>query len=96
MVYNYFFWDIGESLHPSQAEPAMYPHVQGSPGSQSLKSLDGSKMEPLCQAASGVFLPTSSLPLLFGCFCNVFSLFCKISLIVLKWFLQPPLEINGP
>lgn len=38
MVYNYFFWDVGESLHPSaQAEIAMYchPHVQGSPGSQS-------------------------------------------------------------
>lgn len=47
-------------LHPSQTETAVncHPHVQGSSESQSLNSLDGSKLEPHCQAASG----TASLP----------------------------------
>lgn len=80
--------------HPSsQAETAVYcyPPVQGSSESQSLNSLDGSKIKPLCPAASGTCFPTpSSLPPLLGCFCNALSLFCKIPLIVMKWVLQPP------
>lgn len=87
-------------LHPSsQAETAVYyhPNVQGSSESPSVNSLDGSKIEPLCQAASGAFIPTpSSLPPLFGCFCNVLSLFCKTPLIVMKWFLQPPFGNKWP
>lgn len=86
-------------LHPSQAETAVYyhPNVQGSSESPSVNSLGGSKIEPLCQAASGAFIPTpSSLPPLFGCFCNVLSLFCKTPLIVRKWFLQPPFGNKWP
>lgn len=70
-MFNYFFWDM-ESLSPIlllKLRPlsTVPPPVQGSSASQSLNSLDGSKIEPLCQAASGVLFPTpSSLPPLFG------------------------------
>lgn len=72
-----------------------HPLVQGSPESQSLNSLEGSKMEPPSGCFWGalsspppVYLPSS------GGFVLCSLCFVKTPLIVLKWFLQPPLEIN--